>query len=615
MKALSAILPFAESRFYQLLEVLPLGVAVIEKDGNYSYINQTGQKLLGAGQIINLPSEHIANRYQIYRAGTKQLYPSEQLPSVQALAGKAADANDLEIHRQGKAIALQMKVIPVFDDRGEVAYAIATLQDITKRKQTEQHITDIKLAEEVLQQSEEYLRTVVNNFPLILWAMDKNGVFTLSEGKGLEGLGLKAGEAVGHSVFNMYGNLPEVVAAFRNSLTTGVPYYVTATTNGCTLEGIANPFYDHQGNIQGMIGVSMDITARKHAEDALKKSEAQFRKLAENLPGMIFRYILHHDGSEECTYLSPRCREIYEIEPEVAIQDCQKIWSFIHPDDILTIRALVAESLHKPQSINLEHRIVTPAGCVKWVQVIAQTELQPNGDSVWDGVVIDITERKHTEQLLANYNRTLEQQVRERTIALEQEIWERKRAEDAAKAAEIALRQANLELERLVTLDGLTQVANRRRFDEYLSQEWRRMAREQQYLALILCDVDYFKSYNDHYGHQAGDTCLKNIAAAMRNTLKRPADLVARYGGEEFAIILPYTAIQGAVAVAQEIQKAINLLRLPHIQSQISDFITVSFGVSSLIPSHDLNWETLIKTADEALYQAKKQGRDRIVCI
>ncbi|PMB45829.1 hypothetical protein CEN40_11365 [Fischerella thermalis CCMEE 5205] len=610
MKALSAKLPFAEQRLYQVLEVLPLGVAVIEKNGNYSYINQTGQNLLGADQVLNLVSEHTAIAYQIYRAGTNQIYPSKQLPSVQALAGKVANADDLEIYRQGKAIALEMKVIPIFDDSGEVAYAIAIFQDITERKQAEAAV----LAE-ALQQSEAYLRTVVNNFPLILWAMDKNGVFTLSEGKGLEGLGLKPGEAVGQSVFEMYGNLPEVAAAFRNSLTTGVPYYVTATTNGCTLEGMANPFYDDQGNIQGMIGVSMDITARKQAEDALKKSEAQFRRLAENVPGMIYRYILHPDGTDEFTYLSPRCREIYELEPEAIIQNSQKMWSLVHPDDSLAIQSLIAESLHKPESINLEHRIITPSGRVKWIQVIAQAEQQTNGDNIWDGVVIDITQRKHTEQLLADYNRTLERQVRERTIALEQEIWERKRAEDAAKAAEIALRKANLELERLATLDGLTQVANRRRFDEYLSQEWRRMAREQQYLSLILCDVDYFKSYNDHYGHQAGDACLKRVAAAMRNTLKRPADLVARYGGEEFAIILPSTAMQGAIAVAQAIQKAIKLLRLPHIQSQISDFITVSFGVSSIIPTHNLRAETLITTADEALYEAKKQGRDRIICI
>ncbi|PLZ99496.1 hypothetical protein CEN50_07125 [Fischerella thermalis CCMEE 5268] len=610
MKALSAKLPFAEQRLYQVLEVLPLGVAIIEKNGNYSYINQTGQNLLGADQVLNLVSEHTAIAYKIYRAGTNQIYPSQQLPSVQALAGKTANADDLEIYRQGKAIALEMKVIPIFDDSGEVAYAIAIFQDITERKQAEAAV----LAE-ALEQSEAYLRTVVNNFPLILWAIDKNGVFTLSEGKGLEGLGLKPGEAVGQSVFEMYGDLPEVAAAFRNSLTKGVPYYVTATTNGCTLEGMANPFYDDQGNIQGMIGVSMDITARKQAEDALKKSEAQFRRLAENVPGMIYRYILHPDGTDEFTYLSPRCREIYELEPEAIIQDSQKMWSLVHPDDSLAIQSLIAESLHKPESINLEHRIVTPSGRVKWIQVIAQAEQQTNGDNIWDGVVIDITQRKHTEQLLADYNRTLEQQVRERTIALEQEIWERKRAEDAAKAAEIALRKANLELERLATLDGLTQVANRRRFDEYLSQEWRRMAREQQYLSLILCDVDYFKSYNDYYGHQAGDACLKRVAAAMRNTLKRPADLVARYGGEEFAIILPSTAIQGAIAVAQAIQKAIKLLRLPHIQSQISDFITVSFGVSSIIPTHNLRAETLITTADEALYEAKKQGRDRIICV
>ncbi|MBD1927234.1 diguanylate cyclase [Trichocoleus sp. FACHB-90] len=181
------------------------------------------------------------------------------------------------------------------------------------------------------------------------------------------------------------------------------------------------------------------------------------------------------------------------------------------------------------------------------------------------------------------------------------------------KKAEAALRQANLKLERLASIDGLTQLANRRRFDDYLSHEWKRATREQQPLSLILFDVDYFKRYNDCYGHQSGDDCLQQLAKAASRAVKRPADLVARYGGEEFAAILPNTSAQGATAVAQAIRLEVQQLKLPHAQSKVSDYVTLSLGVSSAIPTEDCLPETLIAMADEALYQAKNQGRDRII--
>lgn len=181
------------------------------------------------------------------------------------------------------------------------------------------------------------------------------------------------------------------------------------------------------------------------------------------------------------------------------------------------------------------------------------------------------------------------------------------------KKAEAALRQANMELERLAGLDGLTQVANRRRFDEYLSQEWKRSLREQQPISLILFDVDYFKRYNDYYGHQSGDDCLQQVAKAASGAAKRSVDLVARYGGEEFAVILPNTAIEGAVTVAQEIRDRLQQLKLPHAESKVSDCVTVSLGVSCTIPTQHGLSEHLIAAADKALYQAKNQGRDRVV--
>ncbi|PSR16580.1 diguanylate cyclase [filamentous cyanobacterium CCP3] len=176
------------------------------------------------------------------------------------------------------------------------------------------------------------------------------------------------------------------------------------------------------------------------------------------------------------------------------------------------------------------------------------------------------------------------------------------------------LQTANQELQRLASVDGLTQVANRRCFDARLSAEWQRLAREQAPLSLILCDIDGFKLYNDSCGHLAGDDTLRQVALAIAQACKRPSDLVARYGGEEFAVILPNTTAEGAIAVAKAIQASIAALRLPHPRSQAS-LVTLSFGVATLIPSQQVSCETLIALADQGLYRAKAQGKDCVVQV
>lgn len=174
----------------------------------------------------------------------------------------------------------------------------------------------------------------------------------------------------------------------------------------------------------------------------------------------------------------------------------------------------------------------------------------------------------------------------------------------------IALQRANLELERLANLDGLTQVANRRCFDEHLAQEWEKSIQTRLFLSLILCDIDYFKRYNDHYGHQAGDSCLKKVAKAIEASIRYPTDLVARYGGEEFAILLSNATLYDAIQVAKLIQFNVKSLEIPHMQSEVNPFITVSLGVSSQIPIFGTESSSLIAAADQALYTAKKHGRD-----
>jgi len=181
------------------------------------------------------------------------------------------------------------------------------------------------------------------------------------------------------------------------------------------------------------------------------------------------------------------------------------------------------------------------------------------------------------------------------------------------RQAEADLEKANRELQRLSVLDDLTQVANRRRFDETLNQEWQRLSRDRAPLSLIFCDIDYFKLYNDTYGHQAGDDCLRAVANTIRANCKRPCDFVARYGGEEFIVILPNTAAEGAVHLAEDIREEIERLRIPHMRSQVSRYITLSLGVSCVFPSVHIAPESLIGAADNALYDAKKQGRNRAV--
>lgn len=179
----------------------------------------------------------------------------------------------------------------------------------------------------------------------------------------------------------------------------------------------------------------------------------------------------------------------------------------------------------------------------------------------------------------------------------------------------IAIQQHELhqELERLVNLDGLTQVANRRCFDQYLAQEWRRLRREQQPLTLLLFDIDFFKQYNDTYGHLAGDACLQTVALVLAQALKRPADLMARYGGEEFAAILPNTLLEGGMALAQQVQTAIANLQIPHATHGFSPYLTLSTGVATVIPTDPLTPDQLIDQVDQALYQAKHRGRNQYV--
>jgi diguanylate cyclase (GGDEF)-like protein len=205
----------------------------------------------------------------------------------------------------------------------------------------------------------------------------------------------------------------------------------------------------------------------------------------------------------------------------------------------------------------------------------------------------ELLARVNTHVTIYRLQRELEAEIRERRLV------------------EKALRKASLELRRLAVLDDLTQIANRRRFDQYLQSQLEQPTALT--CSLLLCDVDFFKRYNDNYGHQAGDRCLKLVAQGISRAVGYAKDLVARYGGEEFAIILPETDSKGALRVAEVVQNEIRSLKIPHEFSEVNEFITLSIGVATTMTASTTSPPVLIAVADSALYEAKSVGRNRVI--
>lgn len=331
-----------------------------------------------------------------------------------------------------------------------------------------------------------------------------------------------------------------------------------------------SPVYDAEGNITGMQGVFWDITDLKHTETALASQKQFLQNVIDSVPSTIVvkdrdhRIQIANQASAALHGITPADmlgkRDI-EINPNISLAEAERN------------RQIYQRVIETQEPYQAEQVFTDMAGVSRWYQLLISPFRDSDGNI--NGVVsncLDITDRKQIET---------------------------------------ALQAANEKLERLATLDGLTQIPNRRRFDEYLEQEWQRLVREQKPLSLILFDVDFFKPYNDHFGHQQGDEGLIAVAQAANQAVKRAADLLARYGGEEFGVILPNTRRAGAESVAKAIQAAIAELQLPHPLSTVNDYLTVSLGIASVVPSAAQSPEDLIAAADAALYQAKRRGRNR----
>ncbi len=306
------------------------------------------------------------------------------------------------------------------------------------------------------------------------------------------------------------------------------------------------------------------------------------------MPAVLYEYVLFTKEYSELLYMSPTSLDILGHPPDYFIADTQRLWTIVHPDDIDQLRAEDLKSVSGKDVFVSQVRVILPSGQLKWVLINSRPTLRKkHGATIWCGYITDISAQKSAEQ-----------EVALRTAQLLE--------------SETKLKHLNEALEKLAVQDGMTGIANRRAFDSRLEDEWNRCQREKHPLSLIMIDVDFFKQYNDHYGHLAGDDCLKMIAKALSCIAKRESDFCARFGGEEFVLLLPNTTLPAAQQMAEDCREKIYQLSIAHESSEACHVISISAGVSSTLASRNETPLSLIETADQALYQAKMNGRNRV---
>ena len=301
-------------------------------------------------------------------------------------------------------------------------------------------------------------------------------------------------------------------------------------------------------------------------------SDAIFRLIVEYARDAI----IHATIDGERTYVSPSVFDVVGYLPSELLGG--GVYELVHPDDRPQMLVARANLTDDNPSVDLTFRARHKDGHYVWIA--GRYRMLPERQGIV-AMLSDITAQKTAELALAESNAQLE--------------------------------AANRNLLNLVHQDGLTGIANRRRFDEVLDAEFRRARREQSPLGLVLFDVDHFKKFNDRYGHTAGDECLRRVAKAAQQALRRPCDLIARYGGEELVAVLPATCVEGSINIGERVRQAVAALKITHEVSSYG-FATISAGASAIIPTD--TGETplgLINAADAALYQAKLEGRNRVL--
>ncbi|SDC21047.1 PAS domain S-box-containing protein/diguanylate cyclase (GGDEF) domain-containing protein [Paenibacillus sp. UNCCL117] len=405
------------------------------------------------------------------------------------------------------------------------------------------------------------------------------GVFLTANASFSRMLGYEPGELTGVHIGVLDGASPvapsSCVQDWLVAYTPGVPSEKRLTERDGNVVWVEVSLARHKiGDESAETSVYMmqlqDITERKRAqlaEASLRTSEQMYRVITDHCTDIISMHSL--DGIYR--YVSPSVRSLLGYEQSELIGT--SVYDYFHPHDLDLINSAVDE-FASPEALKLPpYRMRNKFGDYVWLE----THLR----------VIDAADEQGRE-----------------FVCVSRDITDRRKIENQ-------LRKTNELLQKISSIDSLTGVANRRSFDENYAKEWRHGLRFSTPLSVILLDIDYFKKFNDNCGHQEGDICLKQVAEALKRAAKRPGDLIARYGGEEFVIVLPITDAQGAAYVAEQLRQEVERLHIPHPSSDVSAFVTASLGHATMIPARDLSPRELLVRADQALYTAKQEGRNR----
>ncbi|WP_066426698.1 diguanylate cyclase domain-containing protein [Anabaena sp. 4-3] len=371
-------------------------------------------------------------------------------------------------------------------------------------------------------------------------------------------------------------------------------------------------FYLQQSQPYAAVVSFTDITMQKQAEKALKRQvrrERTIHAIAQNIrQSLDLEQILNTTVAEVRQFLQTDRVVIYRFNAN---------WSGVVITESVASEFLAIREMEFTDSYFVETQGGTyHQGQVNVVSDIDKANFTPchlellQKLQVRAKLVVPILQQQQTWGLLIAHHCSAPRQWQPFDIELLTQLATQLAIAIQQSELHEQLQIANQHLQNLALIDQLTQLANRRCFDQHLNHEWHHHTCKQRPLSLILCDIDYFKQYNDTYGHSAGDVCLQSVAQALKQAARQSNDLVARYGGEEFALILPDTDSDGAIAVAQFVQEAIQKRQIPHAASAVASWVTVSIGIATVIPTPNMVALDLINAADQALYQAKARGRN-----